>query len=337
MNRLFLLLILLVRPIIAQAFTLEKVVGVPNVSFRGLSVVNSTTAWVSGTKGYVGISTNAGKNWAFKQVPGYGHCDFRTLYAFDAKTAIIANAGIPAVILRTTDAGASWQQVYKNDDTSAFIDGVDFWNNNDGILYGDPIKGHMMILLTHNGGRTWHELPLTGSPPLAQGEASFAASGTCVHCFKNGRAIIATGGTHSRLWISNDKGLSWTFLKTPIIQGLPTTGIFSFAFLNDKDGTIVGGDYKRDTLKANHIFYTNDGGQTWLAPVTPTRGYRECVCYLSADTLIATGPTGSDISIDAGRAWKPFSNEKGFHTIRKSRTGNLIIMTGTGQISVVNS
>ncbi len=304
-----------------------------NASFRGLSVADDNVAWVSGSKGWVGTSIDGGNNWNFKQVKGYEQCDFRSLYAFSASTAIIANAGTPACILRTTDSGRSWTEVYRKADTNAFIDGIDFWNGQEGMIYGDPLGGRMMILYTKDGGKNWLELV---GPVLEKDEASFAASGTNIHCMAKGKVMIATGGKVSRLLVSANKGNSWQTMNTPILQGQNSTGIFSFAFADVLHGIIAGGDYKQDTLKKDHVFYTTNAGKTWIAPATPTGGYRECVTYINADTVIATGPGGTDVSFNGGKNWKLLLDEKGYHVARKSPKGKAIIFAGAnGKISLL--
>jgi photosystem II stability/assembly factor-like uncharacterized protein len=299
-----------------------------------LSVVDDSVAWLGGTAGTIGRSTNGGITWTFTQVPGHTDVDFRTLYAFDKQKAVIANAGSPAHILLTTDGGASWREVYTNKDSSAFFDGVDFWNDNEGIIFGDPIRGRMLMLRTRDGGMNWGEI--TTSPKLKEGEASFAASGTGIRCLNKKDVILATGGKTSRLFLSLDKGQSWRSILTPILQGESTTGTFSIAFRNFKEGIIVGGDYKRDTLKVAHVFYTLDGGRIWKTPASPTRGYRECVEFVDAKRVISTGPTGTDISNNNGISWEPLSDDKGFHVVRKARKGTRIIAAGSkGAIAVL--
>ena len=49
--------------------------------FRGLCVVSSTVAWVSGTKGTYARTTDAGKNWSVGTVPGANKLDFRDIKA----------------------------------------------------------------------------------------------------------------------------------------------------------------------------------------------------------------------------------------------------------------
>ena len=301
-----------------------------NASFRGLSVVNDTTAWVSGSKGWIGTSTDGGNNWAMQQVKGFEQCDFRSLYAFDRQTAVIANAGSPAYIMRTTDGGSHWKVVYKNEDTAAFIDGIGFWNDKEGIIFGDPVNGKLMVLRTADGGETWQQLPEDCRPKMEKNEAAFAASGTTIKCLPHRKVVIATGGKTSRLLVSPDKGEHWTATTTPMLHGQSTTGIFTMDFNGERRGVIAGGDYKMDTLRTDHVFYTTNKGKSWKKPVTATGGYRECAVYLDKHTILAIGPAGADISNDDGKDWEPCASEKQLHTLHKSRNGNIVIAAGGG-------
>ena len=317
---------------LSQTYTLQNYKVEVKSSFRGLSVVDDSTAWVSGSSGWIGKTSNGTNQWEFKQVSGFEKLDFRSLYAFDSQNAIIANAGSPAHILKTTDGGNSWQIVYQNNHPDAFFDGIDFWNDREGIIYGDPIEGRMLLLSTKDGGNTWNELPQAQRPIVNEGEASFAASGTGIRCYGKSKVIISTGGKSSRLFVSNNKGGLWNALTPQIIQGKNSTGIFSVAF-RDKKGIVVGGDYLQDSLKVKHVLITKDAGKTWQTPATPTRGYRECVEYISNKVLIATGPSGLDVSYNNGRDWQSLSDEKGFHVVRKARKGKLVVVAGSGKIS----
>ena len=342
-----LIFILFVSSVSAQKMELRQVVTKTDASFRGLSVVDDSVAWVSGSKGWVGVTVNGGKDWAFGQVKGFEQCDFRSLYAISTKDALIANAGSPAYILRTTDGGITWQKLYEHKDSMAFIDGMDFWDAEHGIVYGDPINGHLLLLSTEDGGKTWAEHPAEECPAMSDGEASFAASGTCIRCMKHGKLIIATGGKVSRLLVSENRGKRWKGMSTPILQGAASTGIFTFLPLSEKFWVIAGGDYKRDSLCTANLFLTHDAGKNWSAPTTTTRGYRECLEVIGGvdlhkarkggdDTLLAVGPGGIDISYDSGNDWVPLSDEKQFHVVKKSRSGNLVIIAGgQGKVAVV--
>jgi photosystem II stability/assembly factor-like uncharacterized protein len=305
-------------------------------SFRALSAVSDSVVWLAGTEGKVCRSIDGGNQFECSTVPGCDTLDFRSLYAFSASSAIIANAGTPARIYRTDDSGKSWSIVYENDHRDAFINGIDFWNENEGICYGDPILGLTLLLKTIDGGWSWRLMHPESRPLLFDNEYSFAASGTGIRCYDEERLMISTGGEVSRLLYSDNQGITWRQMIPPIIQGKSSTGIFSFAFRDTMNGVIVGGDYLMDTLSTLNSFYTNDGGQTWNEPETSTRGYRECITYLNNDTLFTCGPTGIDLSTDGGISWKGFSDEKGFHVIRQSRTGNVLFLGGRrGRVGVI--
>lgn len=320
---------------LAQTLSIKNCEVTVKSSFRGLSVVNDSVVWVSGSAGWVGRSLNGAATWTFKQVEGFEKVDFRSLYAFDSQTAIIANAGSPANILRTTDGGETWKAVYTNVHKDAFFDGVDFWNNNEGIMYGDPIDGRMLLVKTSDGGKTWQELPDAQRPLLKEGEASFAASGTGIRCYDKSLLMISTGGKVSKLYSTTNFGKKWSVQSPPVIQGESSTGIFSFAFRDKNTGILVGGDYLKDSLKIQHVLLTENSGKTWSAPTTPTRGYRECVEFISDQLVLSTGPSGTDVSYNKGNDWQTFSDEKGFHVVRKARKGKLIVMAGSSKISTI--
>ena len=335
MQHLFLVLFLASTFVLSrQEYQLKKVDANTTATFRGLSIVDNDVAWLSGTKGSVGITKDGGHTWTFNQVSGFETADFRSLYAFDGQRAIIANVGSPASILMTDDSGKTWKPVYTNNHKDAFIDGVDFWNGKDGIMYGDPIDGKMLLLRTADSGMTWASIP--SSPLLETGEASFAASGTGIRCTGKQEVTIATGGVVSRLWRSIDKGDRWSAIPVPIVQGQSTTGIFSIV-KTGKTWIVAGGDFKNETLDKDHCYYSTDEGIRWLAPTVPIRGYRECVELVAKEILIATGPSGSDISYDNGINWKALSDERGLHVVRKARKGTLVMAAGDkGMIYIVH-
>lgn len=301
--------------------------------FRGLSIASVNVIWLSGQKGLVGHSYSAGSNLKWYRVKGFEKSDFRSIHAFDKKNAVIATAGFPAAILFTTNAGKSWTTSYISKDSAMFFDGLDFWDRNHGLIFGDPVNGRMYLSETFDGGKTWKEIPFADRPQLQEGEASFAASGTTIRVLPDGHVYIATGGTVSRLWHSRDYGHHWEVFNTPILQGKSSQGIFSLAFSDTLNGIIVGGDYTKDTMCEKNCFITNDGGKTWRASVTPPKGYRSCVEILTDSTIITTGTSGTDISFDYGLNWItlregnvclvdgdiwPLIDSEGFNTVREA-------------------
>lgn len=305
-----------------------------DTSLRGLSVVDDSIAWVSGSKGWTALSRDGGKNWDWKQIKGYENLDFRDIEGFSDSKAIMVSAGTPAVILLTTDGSKSWKEVYRNESKDIFLDGMDFWDAEKGIIYGDPINGQMVLLETRDGGRSWQNISAHNKISLISGEASFAASGTNIRTGKGGKVWIATGGVQSRIFISSDYGLNWEATKLPIIQGKNSTGPFSIAFYKNKSGVAAGGDFLSDTSRLNNLVLTTNGGRAWMKPKVTLFGYRSAIEYLSKNELLACGPKGTDRSVDGGKTWMKLSDQ-GFHTVRKAKSGDLVLLTGgNGRIAI---
>ena len=303
-------------------------------SIRGLSVVDDHIAWVSGSKGNIGTSMDGGKTWAWQQVKGYEKLDFRDIEAFNASEAVIMSSGTPAVILKTSDGGASWQEKYRNADSVYFLDAMDFVDKKRGFIMGDPINGKFLILETKNGGETWQEMP--NAPAALEGEAAFAASGTCLRADKNGISIV-TGGSHSReLSYSFEPPRVWLTRDLQILHGQQSQGAFSIAGPTLK--VIVGGDYAkpaRNDSVAEYYSYngTYAGGSSLLSATTPL-GFQSSVEYIKGDIYVSTGTPGSSISTDGGKTWVRIDS-KSYNVCRKAKNGNLVLLAGDkGKIGI---
>ncbi|MEJ7610588.1 MAG: oxidoreductase [Ferruginibacter sp.] len=292
-------------------------------SIRGLSAVNDSVVWVSGSSGMVGKSTNGGVNWSWTTVKGFEKTEFRDIEAFDENTAIIMAIDSPAYILRTTDGGNSWNTVYENHTKGMFLDAMDFYGNKYGIVIGDPIAGKFFLAETRNGGRTWRDLPYDRLPVADSGEACFASSGTNIRLIKKNRAVFISGGIASHLYINGERK------EMPILQGKESTGANSIAIKNRKVMIAVGGDFNiKDSTRGNCVI-TSNGGKTWSLPDTPPHGYRSCIEYITGDRWITCGLNGVDISTDNGRRFRQISKES-FHVCRKAKYGSEIFFAGGG-------
>jgi photosystem II stability/assembly factor-like uncharacterized protein len=327
MKKIIYLLLLLPSISFAQNYSLKKLASGTNTSMRGLSVLSDSIAWVSGSGGYVGKTLNGGKTWEWVQPKGYEKLDFRDIQAFDKLKAIIVNAGSPAYILSTIDGGKTWREAYKNTDSAIFLDGMDFWDAQQGIIFGDPIKNKMQLLKTTDGGLTWQDISANLKQELSVGEAGFAASGTTIRTGPGGRVWVASGGSKSKIYFSNNYGYKWKVYDCPIIQGESSTGPFSIAFYDARNGIAVGGNYLKDKESTNNVVVTKNGGKTWEKPLRPVLGYRSAVEYFNNKICFATGSSGTDYSLDGGNTWTNISTQN-FNALQKAKKGNLVLLTG---------
>lgn len=293
-----------------------------NTSLRGLSVVNDKIVWVSGSNGTVGRSLDSGHNWKWMQVKGFEKTDFRDIEAFDETSAVIMGIAEPAYILKTFDGGETWKVIYENKTEGMFLDAMEFWNEQSGIVLGDPINGKMFIARTFDGGLNWQPLPAANYPVADSGEACFASSGTNVRKINNAEAVFVSGGLSSHLFVRDKK------ILLPIIQGKESTGANSIAAKNKKVFIVVGGDFtKKDDTEKNCVITTN-AGKTWHAPQTAPHGYRSCIEYLQKKTWVSCGLNGVDYSTDEGNNFSHISTES-FHVVRKAKKGKEVFFAGT--------
>jgi photosystem II stability/assembly factor-like uncharacterized protein len=197
--------------------------------------------------------------------------------------------------------------VWSSTQKGVFLDALAFWNRDHGLALSDPIDGKPYLLETHDGGRTWSRVPPDGLPTMLDGEAFFAASGTCLTVGADGRAYIATGGARAaRVLRSSDYGHHWQAAELPLLAGSSAAGAFSVAFRDSLHGVAVGGDYTKPTGDVANIALTNDGGVTWHAPAQRAPGYFSAVSPLPlAGGWIAVGLGGTILGDADGERWTP--------------------------------
>ena len=304
-----------------SAQTIQALSGVTKTSIRGLSVVNDKTIWVSGSNGTVARSIDGGATWVQHQVPGFEKIEFRDIEAFDDMEAVIMAIDTPARILRTIDGGASWNLVFADSTAGMFLDAMEFWNEQSGIVIGDPIENRFFIARTFDGGRTWKPLPMAFRPRTDSGEACFASSGTNIRKRKKDEAVFVSGGKKSRLFVRDSS------YNIPIKQGETSTGANSMAVKNKDCFMVVGGDFNFKDSTMGNVALTYDGGKTWVEGLGKPNGYRSCVEYINKKTWITCGLNGADITFDDGLHFTSIS-KTGYHVCRKAKKGKAVYFAG---------
>lgn len=325
----------------SNTFTLSNGVVLHKTSFRGLSVVDDNTIWVSGSRGTIAKSIDGGKTFTYNQLKGYEKSDFRDIEAFDNKCAIIMSSGTPAYILKTIDGGQTWKEVYKKTDTAYFLDAMDFWDDKRGMLVGDPINGHFVLLQTNDGGETWQELDTTKTPKAMESEAVFAASGTSLRCWGRKDFGFVTGGSKSRVIVKQFKKKATKLYELKMIQGKNSQGTFSFAKSKNL-WLFSGGDYINDTQMTDANFYycrDLDNQCTSISSTENLSGYKSAIEVINDESslygtpvFISTGTSGTQIGrrvctfIDTQYMYTNYREP--FHVVRKAKKGNAVFLAG---------
>jgi photosystem II stability/assembly factor-like uncharacterized protein len=301
-------------------------------SLRGVSAVDDRTAWASGSKGTVIRTVDGGSTWIAVPVPGEEATDFRDIEAFGPDDAVVMAIARPAKIFRTKDGGKTWTRTFFDDSPGIFLDGLAFFDARHGLAVGDPMDGRFFLIATSDGGETWATLPPASRPAAAEGEAAFAASGTSLAVYGKSRVWLTTGGSVSRVWRSEDRGAHWEAVPSVLMDGIASAGGFGVAFLDERRGITVGGDYRQEAASAGNASVTADGGRTWAA-VADRRpgGFREAVAFAPGakpPVAVTVGPSGSDMSVDLGKTWLPIADPAGFHALSFAKKGRVAWAVG---------
>lgn len=314
-------------------------------SLRGLCAVDDRIAWACGSQGTVIRTIDGGVTWAQHPVTDLPDSEFRSIYAWDAERVIVGTAGQPTRIMKSNNAGADWTCVYHNPSPQAFLDGLTFWDQTQGLAFSDPVDGQLLILKTVDQGETWAPISSQDVPPIEKGEAGFAASNSSLAVFADRYAWIGLGGGvsgSSRVFHSKDGGKKWMVHTVEPIARNESSGIFSVAFQEPQRGIAVGGNYPSETDTSSNIAITQDGGRSWRSPKgSRPRGFRSSIVFVKAQTYaavwggesawIACGPTGCDWSSD-GETWHALS-DVGFHALYLSPEGSVWASGSNGRVA----
>lgn len=311
-------------------------------SFRGLDAVDRRTAWVTGGSateggpGRVFRTTDGGRTWDDVSPAGTEGLLFRDVEARSASEAVILaiGPGDASRIYRTTDGGETWDAAFVNDDPAAFYDCMAFYpGGRRGLVMGDPVDGKFRILATDDFGRSWSVLPSDGMPE-APTEYGFAASGDCL--VTAGRtAYFGSGGGASRVFRSDDHGLTWTASDSTIPAG-EAAGVFALAFRTPSHGVAVGGDFADPADGVDAVATTRDG-TVWQNAGDLTH-LAEDVAYLKGHgpRLLVTGESGdvkgTSLSTDGGASWTRIS-EAGYHALDCTHDGSCWAAGSGGRVA----
>lgn len=302
-------------PIVFNNITIETLLKDSLLSIRAIDVLDKNSLSFAANKNTYGLYDAKTGKWLISKL-NYDslNLEFRAVANNNIDFFMLSVAD-PALLFKTGNSG-KMELVYKEMHEQVFYDAMAFWNKNEGIAIGDQIDGCLSIIITRDGGATWHKIACENLPEALKNEGAFAASNTNIAIVENKTWVATTTG---RVYFSPDKGNTWRVFNTPIVKAKDTEGIYSINFYDELQGFAIGGDYtKPDDSSANKI-RTIDGGKTWeLVAQNQSPGYRSCVQYVpnsNARALVAVGFKGIDFSNDGGTTWKHLSDE-GFYTIR---------------------
>ncbi|MCG8604717.1 YCF48-related protein [bacterium] len=302
-----------------------------SISFRGIFAKSENEVWLSGTKSALYHSYDGGRHFQKFRIPNSADSDFRDIECFADGSILVMSvgSGTKSKIFKSSDNGKTWNVAFENPHPDGFLNSIAFWDDANGIAVGDPVNGHLYILLTVNGGDTWKEADPKAIPEALENEHSFAASGTCVAVLGRDHAWIGMGGSSARIFRTEDRGKTWHAYVTPLLHGASSAGIFSVFFRDPNHGMVIGGDYTKESLALKTAASTRNGGERWTPVSDRTLPFQSSVNEMFIAGVrywISTGPTGTHLSKD-GEQWTALGDD-GYHCLSVSESGKAVWLAG---------
>ena len=248
-------------------------------------------------------TTNGGTTWTPGSIDlGDPSLAINNIIAIDADNAWVT-ALVPAdgngVTFRTYDGGLNWIQQNPlgfQSTGESFLNGVHFFDENNGVTYGDPANGEFEIYTTTDGGDNWTLVPAANIPNPLNGEYGYNGGNQFIGntCF-----LVTNKG---RILKSTDMGMNWTAYQAPVTDFGSAAQSGRLAFSTASNGHML------KTVGTTYTYYTtSDGAQTWSAGTPFTGLYRVLTYVPGTSTIVATSAvqtaSGSAYSNDNGTTW----------------------------------
>lgn len=228
-----------------------------------ITFISDNTGFISGNKGVILKSTDSGNKWV--NLNSGTTEDLRHAAFINTSTGYICGGKNEALILKSTNAGESWQQIYSNPEILR-LNSIEFINVNTGFACGK--FGY--LLSTSDGGSNWMTNLISPEELLS---LSF---------FDEQHGLIA--GEDGFILRTLDGGNTWNYTESGYYNTL-----FRIKFLTS--------DFALSAGREGTIIYSTDKGVTWhkAIKITSNALYDISVTGFSSDKIITfvSGESGT--------------------------------------------
>ncbi len=224
--------------------------------------------------------------------------------AYAAGAEFTANSD--GVIIKTEDAGETWETIYPVTGTSPGFEKIEFINDNKGFAVG------YSAFKTEDAGETWVEITIAND---VSRYASLA--------FFNENVGIATAfvssGAGFEVYVTNDGGDTWNTTSS-----IDNIGSISLDYANETTLFSIGNN--------QIISKSTDGGDTWEVVRTGTPQFFNVeVAFKDLNNGVVSGEDGQLLTThDSGETWDEFST--GYHNFYGlAYVGDQLLAAGTDE------
>ncbi|MBE0661642.1 MAG: T9SS type A sorting domain-containing protein [Bacteroidales bacterium] len=189
-------------------------------------------------------STDMGESWELQFNPAglNNYANLKSVYFLNASTGFISTSN--ALILKTTNGGSSWTQVYSGVPAISFND-FHFIDNNLGYACGN----HGWMIKTTDAGQTWDYLSSSVLVHLLE-----------IEFISDTKGFILTE-SEEYLLETIDAGETWQ--AKSFSPPLEVSEMYGLQFVNDTTGFVFGKN-SSSTGSYGKVYKTTDAGITWI-------------------------------------------------------------------------
>jgi photosystem II stability/assembly factor-like uncharacterized protein len=262
--------------------------------------------------GVVGVSlaSAAPRVYSWHDTPTGTTAHFRGLAAVSATTAWVSGyTPTDGVVMRTTDRGATWQDVSPPGSAGLQFRDISAFDANDAVAMSIGNNAtDFRIYVTHDGGASW-DLTFVNTEPTAFYD--------CMTFFDRNRGLALSDppdGVHFRVIATDDGGMSWhvTGLQMPPAPGAAAFAASGECLTSDHGHTAWFGTGSSEAS----VFRSVDRGVTWTKAPTPMlfgptaginalafKGQQRGIAVGGDFLLPTTSPDSFARSFDGGASW----------------------------------
>lgn len=275
---------------------------------------------VVGERGHILVSEDDGRTWQQQPVPT--QVTLTSVFFIDPANGWAA--GHDSLILRTSDGGRHWHEVYSDPEDERPI--LDLWFRD--ALHGYAIGGYGLFLMTHDAGKSWQEVDFNPATLILDNMHygdSMAEEEVWVDFHLNqisvtdyGRILIAAEA--GSIYRSDDGGRSWLSLPSPY------EGSF-YGSLSLGQGKVLLFGLR------GHLFLSENAGTNWTPVVSNTQATLNDGIRLRDGRIVLAGLAGVLlISENQGQSFALHAqaDRAGIAKVLETSDGALILIGETG-------
>ena len=238
----------------------QEIFFASGASISGVHFINKDTGWICGQMKRIRKTVDGGQNWIIQDYPQFALPFYYDVIFLNNNTGYVvgSESASKGYIVKTTNSGVNWQQIFLSVQTNSTIYGQ-FWFNEDTAWF----FGSSIFMKTTNGGLSFIDFYPT-IPPTSNG-----FNGLLGLCFINSNTGWLSGSNvdNKNMYKTTNGGMNWFFQDNPVTQ-------FQFAQLDD----VVFIDENRGWAGgySGQLITTTNGGNNWITDISAPTWF---VCF----------------------------------------------------------